>query len=404
MDAHAEHAAEGRGAVTGILVFFHCASNAGYAIARLERVLFEVARRIGGDERAVHYAYTDLSSGQPVTLPASARRAIQFDAGSSDRGQLQAIERYVREHGIEVALGFDQPVRNPGYAALRRGGLRTFVSYWGAPMSSVNRGWKLALKRLDVRLARDGPDHYIFESMAMQRTAVEGRGIPAASTSVTYLGVDPEVFRPAESRDWYAHDVFGIPKDRRIVYYSGHMEERKGVHVLINSAVELVDGRGIRDVHFLLLGNQDGQEAVFDSLYRGRLAEQHITFGGYRDDVERIIPGCHLGAIGSTGWDSFTMSSLEIAACGVPLLVSRLPGLDETVEEGVTGFTFAVGNASELGDRIVLLLEDPDRRAAMSAASRRRVLDRFTTTRQVDSIDAAVRGADDRLRSRPHVG
>ena len=128
----------------------------------------------------------------------------------------------MRTHRIDVALGFDQPIRRPGYAALRAGGVRTFVSYWGAPMSSVNHGLMLAFKRLEVLLSsRSGPDHYVFESVAMRRSAVSGRGIPNAKTSVTSLGVDTERFRPAEQPTWYAHDAFGIPRDRRIVYYSG---------------------------------------------------------------------------------------------------------------------------------------------------------------------------------------
>jgi len=377
--------------MTSVLVFFHCASNAGYAIAQLERVLVEVARRIDGTDLGVHVAYTDLSSGWPSGLPTSFNRVIPFDSSSSDSAHLHAIERYVRHHNIQIALGFDQPVRRPGYQALRRGGVRTFVSYWGAPMSSLKNRWTLALKRLDVRLARHGPDHYIFESRAMQRTAVEGRGIPRSRTSVAHLGVDTSVFRPSQGRDWYAHDLFGIPRDRQIVYYSGHMEERKGVDVLVKAAVDLVDHRGLRNVHFLFLGNQAGQEVQFDALYRGRSAEGHITFGGYRADVERIIPGCYLGAIGSTGWDSFTMSSLEIAACGVPLLVSRLPGLDETVEDGETGYTFAVGAHAELADRVSLLLHDTERRDVMGVASRARVLRSFTAERQIESIAAIVR-------------
>lgn len=374
-----------------MLVFFHCGSNSGYAITRLERVFLEVARRVANSDAAIHFAYPDLSGGHPTALPVGGPRVIRFDPTSTDRTHLRATEDYLRTHGITTALGFDQPVRRPGYAALRRGGVSAFVSYWGAPMSSVNHGWKLALKRVDARLARNGPDRYLFESVAMQRTAIEGRGIPRAMTSVSYLGVDAEAFRPAEAPDWYAHDTFGIPRDRHIVYYSGHMEERKGVHILVKAAVDLVDGRGVRDVHFLLLGNQPGQEERYADLFRGRIAEAHITFGGYRRDVERIIPGVSVGAIASTGWDSFTMSSLEIAACGVPLVVSRLPGLDETVDDGRTGFTFPVGDHEALADHLLLLIRDGQRRGAMGRAARQRILSRFTESRQIESIASAIR-------------
>jgi glycosyltransferase involved in cell wall biosynthesis len=112
-----------------------------------------------------------------------------------------------------------------------------------------------------------------------------------------------------------------------------------------------------------------------------------------------------VGAIASTGWDSFTMSSLEIAACGVPLVVSALPGLDETVDEGETGFTFPAGDHETLADRLLLLLNDRPRRDEMGRAARRRVLRRFTTEQQIESLAATVRRVDaDRNAAIPRTG
>jgi glycosyltransferase involved in cell wall biosynthesis len=382
--------------MNGMLVFFHCPSNSGYAISRLERVFLEAARQVVGRDERIHFAYPSLSGGQPRFLPSSFDRVIEFDPTSKSPRQLANIERYVRDNRLTVGLGFDQPVRRPGYASLRGGGMRTFVSYWGAPMSSINSGVKLALKRLDALLARGGPDHYIFESQAMVRTAVEGRGLPQSRTSVTYLGVDPAVFRPPDAPSWYAHDALRIPRDRAIVYYSGHMEERKGVHVLVKAFVHLVEARNMRNAHLVILGNRNGEERAFDSLYRGRVAEGFITFAGYRGDVEKLIPCAYLGAIASTGWDSFTMSSLEIAACGVPLIVSKLQGLEETVQEGRTGYTFPPGDHIALSDRIALLLSDPAHRAELGAASRQRIIRDFTIERQIESLATTIRTVAER--------
>lgn len=380
--------------MSGVLVFFHCPSNTGYAISTLERVFFDVAHRLAGNDEAIHFAYPDLSAGRPTSLPPDFGRVFLFDPRNSDVAQLRSVEEYVRRHDIGIALGFDQPVRQPGYSALRRGGVRSLVSYCGAPMSSLNGRVTLALKRLDVTLARNGPDHFIFESLGMQRTAVRGRGIPRSKTSVTYLGVDPQEFRPPERPDWYAHDTFAIPRERRIVFYSGHMETRKGVHVLVKAVVDLVAGRGVKNIHLLIIGNQAREAAAFDHLYVGTPAESHITFGGYRDDVSRIMPGAYVGAIASTGWDSFTLSAVEMASCGIPLVVSSLPGLDETVDAGETGIVFPVGEHAALADRLLQLVNDPLLRRRMSDASRRRTLSRFTRDRQIDSLASTISQVD----------
>ncbi|MCK7577971.1 MAG: hypothetical protein MZV65_20875 [Chromatiales bacterium] len=68
---------------------------------------------------------------------------------------------------------------------------------------------------------------------------------------------------PANGACFYAHDQLGIPHERRIVHYSGHMEWRKGIHVIMAAAIELVEKRDRRDVHFVLVGNKDGVEQPY---------------------------------------------------------------------------------------------------------------------------------------------
>ena len=98
------------------------------------------------------------------------------------------------------------------------------------------------------------PNHYIFESIGMANTAVHGRGINKKQVSVIYLGVDTEVFKPLEQNNFYAHNVFKIPKSCRIIYYSGHVDKRKGIDVLLKSAAYLKSIKNLNDLHFLNFG------------------------------------------------------------------------------------------------------------------------------------------------------
>jgi len=131
-------------------------------------------------------------------------------------------------------------------------------------------------------------------------------------------------------------------------------------------------------VHFLICGNRNEEEKVFDNLYKGSAAEDHITFGGYRNDISEIIPGCYIAVIASTGWDSFPRSSLEMAAAGLPLLVSDLAGLKETVEPGTTGMLFRTGDFTDLADTIEYMLDNPEQREQFSRNSIKRVRSGFT--------------------------
>jgi glycosyltransferase involved in cell wall biosynthesis len=369
----------------GVLVLFHCGSNTGFAIGRLESVFLQMARRLAGDDQRIAFSYPSLRGGRSESLTGTRVLDLELDPTTRDAAALREITALVRSRNIELVFGFDQPPHSALYAALRAGGVRTVISYWGAPMGSIVSGARLLAKRMIAAAAYNGPDRYVFESEAMRRTATHGRGIAARKTSVVHLGVDTAQFAP-EPESRYVHETFGLDPRKRVVVYSGHMEPRKGVHVIVQAAMQIANDSGRSDIHFVLLGNAPGEQQRFEDMYAGTAAQQYITFGGYRKDIARIFSSSYLGVIASTGWDSFTRSSVEMAASGLPIIVSRLQGLAETVQNGVTGFLFEPGNSRELAVAIAKLCDDPSLRDSLALAARARALRDFGEARQIDAL------------------
>ena len=374
-----------------ILIMYHCESNTGYAIGRLEPIFYELALQLcDGDASRVHISYSSMAKGPSTTLPASFNQYCVIDPATNDPQEHERIRQYFIQHNIDTLFAFDQPVNRPIYRTLRQAGLKHFISYWGAPISSLFGPFKRLLKRIDVLRHRDGPDHYIFESQGMADTAVLGRGIPRSWVDVVYLSVDTELFKPNSDDSHAVYQIFDIPKDRRVFFYSGHMEERKGVHVLVKAARELYEHYGRRDFHLLILGNKNGEERAFDSLMQGEHAK-HITFGGYRNDIPLLHRGAYAGLIGSTGWDSLTCSALEMGASGLPLLVSDMPGLKESIIDGKTGYLFPSGNASALAKKMQELLENPELASQIGEAARMRSINEFSQTAQKKNLLAVMK-------------
>jgi glycosyltransferase involved in cell wall biosynthesis len=351
-----------------------------------------MAMNVVSDATRIHFAYVNMDKGWPTNLPENAN-VLQFDSKDGSRGALRRITEYIRDHSIDLAFGFDQPVRRPAYRALRRAGVKCFLSYWGAPISSLNSGIKLLAKKLEVKLSLYQPDFYIFQNQGMADTATKGRGISPRRTIVCPSGVDTERYSPANGVSFYAHDQFGIPHDRRIVHYSGHMERRKGIHVIMAAAIELVEKRDRRDVHFVLVGNKDGVEQPYLEMLSASPARAHVTFGGYRPDVRELLQSAYLGVIATTGWDSFPVSGMEMVATGLPMLVSDLPGVNEMVIPDVTGRRFRPGDAVALANAIEAYLDDPELRAQHSRAARERMVNGMTTKHLVDRLTIITLGA-----------
>ena len=368
--------------MAGMLVLFHTPSNEGYAMATLERVFFAVACELVGGQGNVHFAFKDLSRGMPVSLPENFGNVLALDASKAGQPCWHEAAKYIKRSNIETALSFDLSPSSPLCGMLRKAGVKHLVSYWGASMSSENVGLKLLLKRAEIALRSNKPDLFIFESEAMRFLAVQGRGISRAHTAVIPTGVNTELFRPNEHGRRYVTEQFGIAEDRFVVIFSGHMEERKGVRVIMEAARKVVDESGRDDICFLICGNRPGEEKRFVEMLVGSRAMSNVIFAGYRRDLRDILPGCDMGVIASTGWDSFTISSLEMAACGLPLVASALQGLVETLEDGRTGYLFEPGNSTALAERILQLSSDPALRGRLAAAGRQRIVDGYSRERQ----------------------
>lgn len=373
----------------GMLIMISYEIDIGFAIGRLISAFYEMSVRVTGDPRLVHFSFGRVGTGRCASLPDGFENLLEFDYRKTTDASLAAFGDYVETNQIGVIFGLDMPVQASCLSVARERGARTIFSYWGAPMSSPNRGLKLMLKRLEVSLLRRAkPDCFVFESEAMRRLGVHGRGLSHVSTAVVHTGVDEQRFRPRpEARD-LVYRRFGIPEERKVVVYMGHLHRRKGVQVLLQAAEYIKANLHREDVHTVFLGDRAGEADAMREYYSA--AASHITFGGYQNDIPELLSGCYVGCIPSTGWDSFPMSSLEMQACGLPVIVSDLQGVPETVERDVTGLVVPAGDARALAHAIVSLVDEAQRRDRMQLAARERIENRFTRRHQIDALTACV--------------
>ncbi len=371
------------------LVWMKWPTNTGYALTSLEQLFYETALRLAaGDRDRVYFAYTDLSGGAPTSLPAAFPHVGALDLTRADL-DLDVVTRYVRDRAIDLVLVFDLQPAHRTFAAMRQGGVTAIVCYWGAPISSTMPAWRRWLKRAALWLDRSRADGMIFESQAMADLALHGRGATASMVDVVPLGVDTDAIRPAPSR--YVHEALGIPPGQKVIVFSGHCTPRKGIKTLIEAAIELLTARRRTDCHFVLCGNRAGEDEPYRQMYAGLGIDERIRFAGFRTDIIAIFQSAYCGVIPSSGWDSFTLSSVEMAATGLPVVASRLQGLAEAVVDGETGLLFEPGNAKALADCLDALLDDEARARRYGDAGRARSERELTRAQQATRLEAALR-------------
>lgn len=365
-----------------ILIMIHCAEHTGYAIASLEHVFLCAAKQAGYSQEQIFWSYKTTTTKDNDHI---------LECDYHDKTAHPELTRLIKNHNIVTVLAFDLGFPSPVISVLKDAGVSQIISYWGASMSSLNSGPKLLLKKLEYALTRNKPDVFIFESEAMRKTATHGRGIQSSATDIIYLGVDTQKFTPNYNREGYTHSSLKIPENRKIVFYSGHMEERKGVRVITQAAIRLVDELDLKDVHFVICGNKGNEADAYEQLLHNKQAREHVTFAGYRSDIPELMRGSHIGVIASTGWDSFTMSSIEMMASGLPLIVSDLQGLCETIEPNKNGFLINPGDHIALAENIKKLIEQPALASQFSLESRRRAEQLFSIEKQIDRFSQLLK-------------
>ena len=129
--------------------------------------------------------------------------------------------------------------------------------------------------------------------------------------------------------------------------FIGRIMKDKGIEELLFGAEHLKCMH--HNVFFDIIGEFD------EDIYRGQVEklekEGVVTYLGLQSDVHSIIKKHHAVILPSYH-EGLSNVLLEAAACGRPVLATRVPGCKETYEEGVSGIGFDAKSAESLVEAV----------------------------------------------------
>jgi glycosyltransferase involved in cell wall biosynthesis len=89
--------------------------------------------------------------------------------------------------------------------------------------------------------------------------------------------------------------------------------------------------------------------------------------------------------------DCFALVGMEALAAGLPLVATRVGGIPEMVEDGVTGYLFDPGDDAALAERLLALVESATLRQRMSSAARSHAERHFDAITNAQTLLSFVR-------------
>jgi spore coat protein SA len=350
----------------------------------IERWIRDAATRLAARGHEVHVISRDHGDGRADQSIDGVRYHYVKIPASIDRGLPAVLLRGLWHfEGVRGALASIAP--DIVHHHSRPSGL--WLSKGGAPaakqvisLHSMEYGWSFGYANWDRRVFNRGFNaaERVLGVSDFIRAHAEQRFPAVRSKSRTmYNGVDGTLFTPPSDADR------AINADAPILFV-GRVETRKGVHVLVD-AFEQVISKQRPNTRLRIVGPHsywhDQPSAYYQALKERcdrnpRIELRGPTFNDaelaaiYRDSACTIVPSTFPEALGLT--------SLEAQASGVPVVVSNAGGLPETVDAGKSGLVFENGNAAALGEAVLSIIGNIDRRREMGAAARAWVMKTFS--------------------------
>lgn len=165
-----------------------------------------------------------------------------------------------------------------------------------------------------------------------------------------------------------ARTDLGLDPDAFVVGIVARLAAQKAHHVLFAAVARLAPAHP--RLRLVVIG--DGARAAeLASLARHLGIADRVLFTGARRDVPRLLPGFDVSCLSSVH-EGVPITVIESMAARVPVVATDCGALRDMVTDGVEGFLVPVGDTAALADRIATLAADPELRARLGAAGRRR--------------------------------
>ncbi len=214
----------------------------------------------------------------------------------------------------------------------------------------------------------------------------------ARSTLVRHLGGDAVLIPNGVTISRYekAEPLPGWPGPGGAIGFLGRMDEpRKGLALLLR-AFETV-GTARPDLRLLIAGPGDAVEVA--ARVPAALRDRVVLLGQVSEAVKvQVYHSVDVFCAPNTGGESFGIVLAEAMAAGAPIVASDLDAFRRVLRGGRAGELFANGDADDLAAAIGRLLDDQERRAALSAAASAAVRDYDwpKIAKDVEQVYAAV--------------
>lgn len=230
------------------------------------------------------------------------------------------------------------------------------------------------LEKISARLS----DKIVCVSQAVRNKTIEEENIVREKTTVIYNGVDTAAFTPGAKTTDNFNIAMVAAMDRK----------EKGHSYFIEAASLVIKQR--KDVKFSLIGDGPLKESL-ELRAKSLELEKNIIFLGKRDDLHKELKSVDIIVVPSES-EGCSNALLEAMAMGIAPIATAVEGNLEIIEDNVSGYLVAPKNPEAIADKILYLIDNPEKIKETSISAHKRMNEKFTLKQMVDSYAALYTG------------
>lgn len=266
-------------------------------------------------------------------------------------------------------------------------GLPYILTSWGNEVLKLPRA-NLILKTL-ARCAGMNASKITGDARCVKKAWIEF-GVPEERIEVIYFGVDISAFNPNVNGQGVRKRL-ELGKNDIVVISTRAFYENPPYNVeCLIRAIPLILKRH-RNIKFIIKGTGP-LENYLKSLTRELKVSRYVRFAGLvpHHKVAQYLAAADI-YVSTCFIDTTSVSLLEAMACGLPPIVTDIPGNREWIENGVNGFFFPPRNQKALAEKIIGLVENEPMRKRFGERCFRIIKQKATWKECVTKMEALYR-------------
>lgn len=158
------------------------------------------------------------------------------------------------------------------------------------------------------------------------------------------------------------------PRGERIMMHASNFRKVKNIPTIVNVFCKVKES--LSSARLILIG--DGPEREPTEKFCDRMGVGgDVVFMGDQEFVQDVLPLGDVFLLPSQH-ESFGLAALEAMSCGVPVVGTKVGGLEEVVEHGVSGYLMDPEDVDGMSEAVLGILGDERRRREMGMRARER--------------------------------